>query len=261
MFAKTALQVVFLLAIPNTIRGLVSRGVRPHLQEPALVSRSSYEVWLRAPNRRSVVCSGLLQGCQPKSDAGSIAEQTGKQMMPQTSFREGRIQKFGLVIVCVSTLASGCVQNDPEYQEQKAERIAQVSKTNLALSAREFDPLVPICLRALERNELVSDAEMTSLGFSRTAGFGVGQAYVKKRGAKIRGSRTQFTVSAKSCFFTLGNFSGVNEGAATLRRLLEENGYKDRGKARKGRAFEKSSARVFLGGYFYSSYSQFSIEK
>lgn len=157
-----------------------------------------------------------------------------------------------LLLLLLSTfLVVGCVETGPEPQQRTNER-----KSSAELTTELFTPLVPICLKALDSGQPVSETEMAALGYAKFKPLGQGQGFRKKLDMN---SKSDFGVSHKGCWFTVTPSIYIVSGGVTLARLLFAEGYTN-GKANNTEIpFHKGGKTVKLKGYTYNGLTRYEI--
>lgn len=157
-------------------------------------------------------------------------------------------------------ILAGCQTSDPEYQVQKAQQRATAQANAMQTVADEFGPLLPLCVQNLSQGTPITQAKMTTLGFSKAM---VG--YKKPRGSsamdRINLSNTTFHANGKLCSMGLGNFFGVQQAGAFVRKELVAQGYTAGPKIKAGFPFTKGSTTLYLNGYSYSTVTTVSLSK
>ncbi|RPE71110.1 hypothetical protein EDD53_0223 [Pacificibacter maritimus] len=170
------------------------------------------------------------------------------------------IAKLGAITAVSVTILAGCQTSDPAYQEQKSQQRAATAASAAQTISQEFAPLLPICYTTLAQGTPVSAEKMASLGYKKAL---VG--YKKPRGTttmdRINLSNTTFNATGKTCTIGLGNFFGVQEAGAYVRKSLVANGYSAGTKSKKGFAFTKGDSTLYLNGFSYQTTTSVSLSR
>lgn len=171
--------------------------------------------------------------------------------------------KFGVFVLAFALAA--CAPSDSTVRAAQTEQRTQKVQSGTAFLTSELRPLIPMCLRMLERGTPPSSAKLTSHGFKPAFSLGAAPAFRKRQvgplAAQTRAINTVFAVSPEKCDFSL---ISVERGVASgqiVRKLLEAEGYRFTSSKRYSTNFAKGAVMIEVSSLSKNSTFIMKIEK
>lgn len=167
--------------------------------------------------------------------------------------------EFGAFALVMALAA--CAPSDPAVRATQTEQRTQNVQSDTAFLTSELRPLIPMCLRMLERGTPISPEKLTSLGFKPTFSLGTTPAFRKRQIGTGRNINTVFVVSQQKCDFSL---ISVRRGVATgqvVRNLLQAEGYRFTDSTRYATKFAKGAVGIEVSSSLKNSNFIMKVEK